>query len=618
MTHVSGSVHSEVWFVALPDHAATLAVSQSPTMSHVRRIDYESGRAWLMGVWTDETVTVADTGFLRIALIGHCSMTSAELTEAVRPLRNIHQLHRLLPLLSGSFHLVAADADGLRVQGAITGIRRVFHARVGDVDLAASRADVLARLLGTGIDERQLATRLLLPDGPYPVYGQSLWSGVNALPEDAYIHISGVRPGKVVPWWQPPLPDLPLATGAVRLRVALDAAVAAASRGGGRLSCDLSGGLDSTPLCFLAARHADRLTTFTFLSTEVTDDDPYWVNVALAGLPAAERMYLVEEEAPLPFDGVSEPGTSMDEPFLELEHRTANLVTARRLAGHSRRHLTGHGGDEVLECLPNYLHDLARVRPLLAWNHLRGNRSLHHWSLRSALVALADRRHYAEWLTTMMSHLAEPQPPPTVAEFLAWGLSSRLPSWATPRAAEAVRSLAVELPAEPLSAHRGEHETLEGIRRSGRDARLLAWLMADHGLPMAAPLLDDRVVEACLAVRPHERTTPWRYKPLITEAMRGIVPQEILQRTTKGGSGAAEWEHKGLRTHRAELLRLVDGSRLAARGLIDAARLRRVCADSFLPGPSTAALARTVACEAWLRDVEAGAQSPLVHSERQT
>ena len=103
---------------------------------------------------------------------------------------------------------------------------------------------------------------------------------------------------------------------------------------------------------------------------------------------------------------------------------------------------------------------------------------------------------------------------------------------------------------------------------------------------MAAPYYDDRVVEAGLAVRPEERITPWRYKPLIVEAMRGIVPDESLARQTKAnGSGD---EDPGLRRHRDELLALFDDSRLARLGLVDAAALREFCAGPS-PRPSSSA-----------------------------
>ena len=101
------------------------------------------------------------------------------------------------------------------------------------------------------------------------------------------------------------------------------------------------------------------------------------------------------------------------------------------------------------------------------------------------------------------------------------------------------------------------------------------------GVTLAAPYYDDRVIEAGLAVRPQERITPWRYKPLIIEAMRGIVPGESLTRQTKAnGSGD---EDPGLRRHRAELLALWEDSRLGRLGLIDAAALHELCTRPLPP-----------------------------------
>ena len=119
---------------------------------------------------------------------------------------------------------------------------------------------------------------------------------------------------------------------------------------------------------------------------------------------------------------------------------------------------------------------------------------------------------------------------------------------------------------------------------------------------MANPYYDVQVVEAGMAIRPHERVTPWRYKPLIIEAMRGIVPDASLARQTKAnGSGD---EEPGLRRHRAELLALFEESRLARLGLVDAAELRETLSRPLPPSLQFGALDQTVACEAWLRSLE--------------
>jgi asparagine synthase (glutamine-hydrolysing) len=107
------------------------------------------------------------------------------------------------------------------------------------------------------------------------------------------------------------------------------------------------------------------------------------------------------------------------------------------------------------------------------------------------------------------------------------------------------------------------------------------------------------VVEACLAVRLHERTTPWRYKPLIVEAMRDVVPAAVLQRTTKGDFSVDG--HAGLRRARPHLAALLDDSLLAQLGLVNANALRKVCLGLYPHNLDLVALDRTLACESWLR-----------------
>ena len=110
------------------------------------------------------------------------------------------------------------------------------------------------------------------------------------------------------------------------------------------------------------------------------------------------------------------------------------------------------------------------------------------------------------------------------------------------------------------------------------------------------------MIEAGLAVRPEERITPWRYKPLIIEAMAGIVPDQSLTRQTKAnGSGDSD---PGLRRYRGELLALWEDSRLGRLGLIDANALHETCTRPLPPELALGGLDQTVACELWLRSLE--------------
>jgi asparagine synthase (glutamine-hydrolysing) len=143
---------------------------------------------------------------------------------------------------------------------------------------------------------------------------------------------------------------------------------------------------------------------------------------------------------------------------------------------------------------------------------------------------------------------------------------------------------------------------LETMRFVSRITRQLGQMATRMGVTLAAPYYDDRVIEAGLAVRPQERITPWRYKPLILEAMRGIVPDESLTRQTKA-NGTGD-EEPGLRRHRAELLSLWEDSRLGRLGLIDADALHETCTRPLPPHLQLGVLHETVACEVWLRSLE--------------
>ncbi|QTR04193.1 asparagine synthase, partial [Saccharothrix algeriensis] len=173
----------------------------------------------------------------------------------------------------------------------------------------------------------------------------------------------------------------------------------------------------------------------------------------------------------------------------------------------------------------------------------------------------------------------------------------------TPAAVDAARELLRRAAdeADPTGRDRALRDAVELVRHGGRLQRRTAQAAAADGFPVAAPLLDDRVVEACLAVRPHERTTPWRYKPLAAEALRGIVPERSLARATKGGTTP---EYAALPRYRPDLLALCEGSRLAELGLVDVDRLRSALHGVWLTDAMPIMVEQTVGCERWLRDLE--------------
>ncbi|TDD88196.1 lasso peptide isopeptide bond-forming cyclase [Actinomadura rubrisoli] len=607
--------HGEASFVVLPDHEAALAVASGLPTPPVRILRHPSGRPWLAGRWTDAEMTEAAAGDARIAIIGTCPIGAGRLAREAGRLRDLAGLDRLVRALPGSFHLVAALNGRTRVQGDAAGLRLVFHARVDGVTVAADRADVLAALTGAALDERQVAARLLWPV-PHPLLHPPLWRGIGAVEPGRHLVVEPDGRTGVRRWWTPPEAVRPLATAAEDIRTALTEAVDARTAHGGVVSCDLSGGLDSTSICFLAARGAAGVVAATWPGRDPADEDLMWARRAAAHLPGVEHAVWPAEDSPLVYEGLLEIDDPLDEPSIGMMDRARVLEhIPRLLAKGSRLHMTGIGGDHVAWCSEAHYHGLLRRRPLLALRRLRGFRALFDWPLVPTGRALADGRPYRRWLADAAADLRAPTRP-AVTGMLGWDMAPRLFDWVTPEAEAAAREVLRKAArtAEPLAPDRGQHVDLHAIRGCTRIIRQWEQMSARAGLPMASPYLDDRVIEACLAVRPEDRVTPWRYKPVLVAAMRGIVPDECLQRANKAEASMDAAD--GLREHSGDLMELWDDSRLVRLGLVDGKRLKALAARPDTPALREAILYSTIGCEVWLRTLEqpsarpAGAPSP--------
>jgi asparagine synthase (glutamine-hydrolysing) len=592
------------WFAVLPDCASAAPVSAALRTREVQQVSHPSGRPWLLGHWSPGAMTIGEAGRTKIAVVGEHAVTDDRLTPAAGRIGTIAGLDGLARGTAGSSHLVASVAGRVRVQGSVTGFRRVFHARIGDVTVAADRADVLAALLDAEVDAQRLATRLLNPCAPHPLAGEPVWRGVGALGIGHYLALDADGRGHPVGWWAPPEPVVPMAEGAPALREALSAAVDVRVRGRDVVSCDL-GGLDSTSVCALAARGNAKVIAYTADGLDPLCDDVTWARRTVAGLGDVGHHVIAGDRLPMVYEGLRDVDEHFDEPCPAMMHPSRCLLIPRLAAAQgSRLHLTGFGGDELLSGSPAHLHTLARTHPRTALQRLRGFAAQGPWPYRETLRQLWDNSSYRTWLARA-GDLLTAAPLPLETPALDWGTPPRLPPWATPDAVAAVRELirTAARTARPLADGRGQHVELDALGNNSRMVRQVSQLAGRTGITLTAPYYDDRVIEAALAVRPQDRITPWQYKPLIVEAMRGIVPDESLTRHTKDeGSYEAE---VGMREHRAELLALCEDSRLARLGLIDAKVLRETCGGPLPPDLPFDALYQTVVCETWLRSLEA-------------
>ncbi|UXX91729.1 asparagine synthase-related protein [Streptomyces sp. AD2-2] len=158
---------------------------------------------------------------------------------------------------------------------------------------------------------------------------------------------------------------------------------------------------------------------------------------------------------------------------------------------------------------------------------------------------------------------------------------------------------------EPHHRDRAQHQTLDIVVQSGSGIRQLDTALADLGVACEAPFLDDRVVEAALSVRIEDRLVSGDFKPMLRRAVRGIVPEEILARRSKGEFSAEAFQ--GMRRNRGDLLALCDDLRLARLGLVDPDALRTALLGPKSQSRQLVPYENTLACESWLRSVAAPA-----------
>lgn len=591
-------------FVSLPDTPGCPDIRAALPLANTGVVTHASGRPWLVGNRPAEECALSSAGPVRLMVIGHCPMTVSRLHELTARIRALPDVDDIARQLTGSWHLVVSVDGDVRVQGNLTGLRRVFHSRVGDVPVAADRADVLAALTGAGVDEELLATQVACGLLPPPLGEQSRWQGVSTVPPDSYLALEHRRT-RTVRWWSPPRPETPLKPGAEAVRLSLDSAITARTQDAERLGTDLSGGLDSTSLALLAARHAPDLITFRCAATNPASADRTGAAQATAELDKAAHIVFQQRELP---DIFADPGAfpvDAEEPYPRYRTLARTRHVAEALAGNGvTRHLTGHGGDELFHSFPGYLHGLLRRRPFTAVRHVRGHRALNLWSAAPTWRALLNSENIGSWWRTQAEQLSA-TPFTTRLPHLGWGLHPvGCTAWASSEAVATARSVLhrTSRVAEPFAADRGQHQFLLALRNTSPAYRQLGRLYGAAGVALETPYLDDRVVEAVLSVRLRERASPWGYKPLLAEAMHPHLPADTCERSTK--DELSQELRDGLWRQLGSILGVLADSALSERGLIDPDVLRARLQAPHRDLRTAFDLEHLLGCEAWLRAAE--------------
>ncbi|MEE2038764.1 albusnodin/ikarugamycin family macrolactam cyclase [Nocardiopsis sp. CT-R113] len=525
------------------------------------------GEVWRVGPGTGSAVTVAEAGPVRGAVLGSHTVSADCLRAWLSAGRRSGP-----PVWPGAYAVVVARPGGAAVFADPAHALPLYFCELEGAVVWASSSRALAGAIGGGVGLAWVSSLLMDPAGTHGME-QSAFQRVRSVPPGHRLDVSAGGRATVARWWSPP-GSVPRAEAVRLFGKALGEAVAVRHAQAEHLSCDLSGGLDSTTLCLLASKQVagERpLTAWTVHpASRNHGGDLDHAREAVRERPDVNHVLLPLGEAELPYGGLERvPPT--DEPA------PATITSARHVFAYERihssgstLHMTGDGGDALLMQSPDLVPRLAARGRVL-----RALRDLHGW-------AKLDRGSPLR----LLSRLARGERGPS-------------PRWLTPKA----RDMAASGPDRGAAGLlRGDAELL-GLHGIGRTAHADAQFAASFGVRLESPFLDRAVLEAALAFRVGDRGSPWSYKPQLTEAMSDLLPEAIARRRTKGGTDADH--HLGLRAHLPEVSALLDGW-LAGHGLIDPRAVReelRMAAS----GRDTpwGLLEPVLAAEVWGRAVEA-------------
>ncbi|WP_176968668.1 asparagine synthase [Amycolatopsis xylanica] len=549
-----------------------------------------------------------DDGLLIVA--GQCLATSARMRADLDKVLRSGDLTSLT-CWPGSYLAILVREDSLTALVDLAGQYPLYYCEGKGETVIGTRPRGVAEVakMRPQPDVLTLLAQVFCPAVPPLTEPRSVYSGVSRLGGGQALRVSAT--GSCSVWTYDrlvPHPDAHFDDAATALRAALSEAVNARVDSGGHLTADFSGGLDSSSVAFLASGRLNRpLDVFTYHNPDSPADD----------LVHAERYVSLDErlrhvvvhgsEDTLSYQSLSAAHGDLPDFAVAASARTRTRLA--RVAETGRGiHLDGDGGDALLVPPPAYLAGLAQVgafgrlvdecrlqakaRRLSRADVMARSVRLSLTSLERALRRLALRIERPLDRNTQWSDAIGWWPEPGAE--LAW-----LTEQARIELAELVRAATANVePYEGLAA--GDFAALGELRAAGAFHRQLGENAREFGVWPHAPFLDNNVIRACLLVPAHERARKGAFKPLLRQALSGLVPGEIFSRTTKGSYTIEDY--RGAKRAAASLRRRVATLKLAEQRVIDPVAVRgsldAIVARVRAPVP---ALNRLLGVDLWLQ-----------------
>jgi asparagine synthase (glutamine-hydrolysing) len=511
-----------------------------------------------------------------------------------------------LEQLEGDFVLVGVDDATKRLIAVRSplGAYPLFWSKSGDrIALSTSIRPLLDHLPDTGLNDEYAADYLA-----YPMIS------ISELPAEhtAYRGVQRLLAGWILQsdlvtgdvkcrrYWdwaakveRPPVRSVEEAGLAIRER--LEAAVRERLSPSRATAAHFSGGMDSTGVALQAEKllgeRGQRLEALAhvYSSDAVLLQEREFIDCALEGrhalayhpIPSDDFWRWDEHDRCPPLD---EPGTGI------MFYRQSRVLMGIASAAGADTVFSGDGAD----------HLFAHSATMLAAEHLRD------WRVGSALrvvreyAAATSHNSWGMFRDALRFSLGISARPRKQFETMS---ADEVPPWFRPEYARSMR-LWERTRSWGFDFNRGRLFSASDMQRLCGD--WFNWnIGAPHGVLIARPYFDARVVSLALGLpaRFHEKPRPM--KPVLAAAMKGVLPDKIIHRTHKAHFAMLI---KGYARHRAELEHLIDGAPIDD-AVVDRGVLRdcveKVALNIFRDAGTLGRLEMTLTYLKWLSDRQA-------------
>jgi asparagine synthase (glutamine-hydrolysing) len=367
-------------------------------------------------------------------------------------------------------------------------------------------------------------------------------------------------------------------------------------RSDGPVWCDLSGGLDSSSIACMAHQLIEReeapnqlLETVSYIHDEAPTSSEVKFISYIENRIAKVGHHILESKFPIFSAAHYRPSIVLN--TLDIFRAYYDELSRLMSASGSRVRLSGNGGDEILNSIPNPSADLADL--LIQGKFLDLHRSLKTWS--------QDRKK--PYLKLFWQEALLPVLPRHLRVALKHGPVKRLPVWLDPNFVSRTHLTDLLLGPDDVSGFGLPSDRLQSIsflcavrELSGGFMRVL------DNVDIRLPFLHRPLVEFMQAIPKEQRARPGETRSLQRRALRDLVPPEILKRKGKGNpiealSRAISREHGRLRP-------LLSDSYAARYGYVNQTALMTAFEKTKYGDLRSMEVFRLIPLELWLRSLD--------------